>query len=1299
VGASGSGKSSLVKAALVPRLMKPQRIEGAEFLRRAVFRPGDAQDDLILGLAEALTRGPGHEGLGLPELLAPGQTAKDLAAYLRANLAAPTFVFTSALGRVTEAAVAAKRILPHEAAKIIIVVDQLEELFTLAKIGADDRRAFVQLLHGLTHSGAVWVIATMRADFWHRILDVPELLALAEGPGRLDIPAPSLAEIAEVIRKPAQAAGLRFETNGETGLGLDTVLAEHAASEPGVLPLLSFTLDALYREDIERRGGHELTFAQYDHLGGLEGAIAKRADEVVDSLPQNAQAAVPRVLRALATLGGIGHETPVARSVPLNSFPPGTDARVVVDAFVAARLLVASSEGETATVRLAHEALISRWERAREQLTADRRDLETRSLIEGQYARWHQAQGSTRDQLLLRDPDLANALDLQRRWGDELGAPVQDFIAQSHRRRRRRQQLAAAAAVVFGIVALAATVFGFIAYQAQQQAERARTRAVDAEATAVSERDRAVQQRNAALVSQSRYLAATADTLVKDGQVRSAIGLLRVALPDAEHGNKRPLVGDAIVAAYNALYSNREKSRVALPQDATALTMAPDGQSLVIAAPNRIVLRAGADGEGERALPHQFGPISRLVIDGKGEHVAMVGPGGAISVRRLADNRELTTFAGDGAGTQVFFLRGAQRLLAVSPDNKTWHLIEVETGRELAKRNLSAATPIVSLIEPEHGIIIALAEGLVHRLSADDLSDQATAPTDPAAEYALALSPDAKSIYIAAAQDILTGRILVLDSETLALQRTFGKVVGGARHVAVSPKSQWLAVHGIIGIDFFEVATGERLFHMLTSRDATRGRFTSGSDYIAYGANGFIRRYAPALGIEMAAYRMDGGFIDQIHERPDRSGFVALSDRPSATVWSYDSQIISRQYAVPLVIQGMDMRMPSPIEAFSIAADRDEVLASYIDRSARRWNLQTGDVRVVREAAIKAESIEHVASLAGGLSVLAEKSGRLLIVTDAGGGGGPAGELALEPLAYLGDLGEARAFAVTKTGVPLVIDLSSPAQPVKKAVPSLASCARQVSVPGRAICIDGTNTIRVWDSRGERLMLEWPAPGPVKLSAGYLAQDGSIMAAGFSNGEVVVRSLTDGKTILRRMLPVELSGDALKNAAENGLLSEEDAAKVRQGAKVLEVGLGALAMAISPDAKWLAVATLDRSIKLIDLASGEERRTATPYRGMGQDLAFSPNGALLAAVEVSDYRALNVYDVATGERLTSLSLGGQPSPRLIQLSSGQGFATIDKGGRILVHPIFQDWQDLVSYLAREFPESLTPKQRRAYFIE
>jgi hypothetical protein len=129
---------------------------------------------------------------------------------------------------------------------------------------------------------------------------------------------------------------------------------------------------------------------------------------------------VSQILRALVTISSAADQVPVARAAPLASFPERTDARAVVDAFIAARLLVATTEGTTATVRLAHEALISRWHRARDQLAADRRDLDTRAIVERQQARWAAAVGRAKQQLLLRDPDLANAIDLANRWGDEL---------------------------------------------------------------------------------------------------------------------------------------------------------------------------------------------------------------------------------------------------------------------------------------------------------------------------------------------------------------------------------------------------------------------------------------------------------------------------------------------------------------------------------------------------------------------------------------------------------------------------------------------------------------------------------------------------------------------------------------------------------------------------------------------------------------------------------------------------------------------------------------------------------------
>ncbi|HLH92597.1 MAG TPA: tetratricopeptide repeat protein [Xanthobacteraceae bacterium] len=546
-GASGSGKSSLVQAGLVPRLMQPQRIEGIGFIRRLAFRPGGS-DNPTFALIEALTRPSDDAAVGLPELLAAGQSAAELVAHLRETPDKPGFVFAGALARVTQAARASGRLLAFENAKLILVIDQLEELFTTAAITADERRLFLRLLAGLARSGAVWVLATQRADFWHRAAESPELLELAHGLGRLDLAAPSPAEIAEMIRKPARAAGLSFETSQESGLGLDAVIAADAVASTGphdsegatsgVLPLLSFLLETLHAEDIATAGRRQLTFATYAQLKGLHGAMSRRADETVARLPKEAQGAVPQVLRMLVTIAGRTEQAVVARTLPLARFGDGTPARTVVDAFVAARLLVATAgkpaaeeapagagaqaeaegkptkcnpldEGKVAggeatadktipMVRLAHEALITHWDRARKQFAAERRDLETHSVIERQQARWEKASGAAKRQLVLRDPDLANALDLEARWGDELDAATHAFIATSRQSARLVQRLIAVAALIFLVVAVTASVLGFVAHNAEQEAQRQRDRAEQSLAEARRQRERAEQSLAAA---------------------------------------------------------------------------------------------------------------------------------------------------------------------------------------------------------------------------------------------------------------------------------------------------------------------------------------------------------------------------------------------------------------------------------------------------------------------------------------------------------------------------------------------------------------------------------------------------------------------------------------------------------------------------------------------------------------------------------------------------------------------------------------------------------------------------------
>ena len=231
-GMSGSGKSSLLRAGLLPSITRSGTIPGIILWRWCVMRPSEGQDALA-SLAAGLLREN-----ALPEL-GQERTAADLANLFRT---APDQGLALIRSTLAKAAAAAK--VPARQARLLVGIDQMEELFTTT---ADpmSREAFVGMLTALASSGHVWVIATIRGDFFHRCSEIPGLSALKDGLGSFELLAPTRSEIAQIIREPARAAGLQFEQDAAKGR-LEDVLEEAAAADPGSLPLLQFVLDALY---------------------------------------------------------------------------------------------------------------------------------------------------------------------------------------------------------------------------------------------------------------------------------------------------------------------------------------------------------------------------------------------------------------------------------------------------------------------------------------------------------------------------------------------------------------------------------------------------------------------------------------------------------------------------------------------------------------------------------------------------------------------------------------------------------------------------------------------------------------------------------------------------------------------------------------------------------------------------------------------------------------------------------------------------------------------------------------------
>ncbi len=558
LGASGAGKSSLAQAGIVPALGVRGVVPSVGTWRRAVMRPGGHPGGPFMALAAALA---GDDAL--PEVL-QGQDAAALARHLEAASADPNFPIVSALSAREQAARQNGNLLSCEQVRLILVVDQLEELFTLGEVTPDQRKAFILCLKGLMDSRRVLVSATMRSDYWHRAAEAPLLVALAEGHGRLDLLPPTQAEITEMIRRPAEVAGLSFETDPRTEIGLDAALAEEASREPGALPLLSFLLDALYAKDVEEGAGSTLRYASMRALGGLKGAIATRAEAAFTALPAEAQAALPKVLRALLTVSRSGAD-PTARAVATTRFAVGTAEWRVVEAFLdpQVRLLVADGDGDGARVRLAHEALITHWERAKRQIAQDRDDLRTRAVVEEALTEWRAADARHKRGYLLRDPNLAAAVDLARRWSGEFDVETLGFVEASRRRARFVQRLLFAAAAVFAIIGTAATALGMIAYRAQQETERARVEVVG--------------QRNRALLNDSRRILARAQQAIVDDPTLAALLSLE-GLPGLTASEERP----DLQLLEAALYQGLDRMREALVLGNA--TVSPDG--VQIAAPN-----------------------------------------------------------------------------------------------------------------------------------------------------------------------------------------------------------------------------------------------------------------------------------------------------------------------------------------------------------------------------------------------------------------------------------------------------------------------------------------------------------------------------------------------------------------------------------------------------------------------------------------------------------------------------------------------------------------------------------------
>jgi tetratricopeptide (TPR) repeat protein len=424
LGMSGAGKSSLVRAGVLPWLMQHRGVPEVDEWRSCVIRPGTLSDNPLLGLCRALFA-PG----ALPEL-AQGDhnTPLSLAALaLKMPEAAGGAAITGALSRAAEAARRRDKLDRPVTARLALVVDQLEELLSLT---TESRDALLGMIDALARSGQVWVIATLRSDLYAELQANPLVLKLKESGGTYDLLPPGGPEMREIIEGPARASGLVLEQHNERGL---SELLEKAALQPGALPLLEFTLQSLF----ERRdtASKTLLLSVYDELGGLEGAIAREAERLVASLPPPLQAALPALLLALVDMDE-AHETATARTLARSQL---TDQQQIAlaDLLLQHRFLVADNNGAGATLRLAHEALLAHWPRLTELIKNHADFLAVRRRLQREEAAWRLRNRSA-DFLLPAGRRLAEAQEMLELHRADLDSGAIAYIEASVEAERAR---------------------------------------------------------------------------------------------------------------------------------------------------------------------------------------------------------------------------------------------------------------------------------------------------------------------------------------------------------------------------------------------------------------------------------------------------------------------------------------------------------------------------------------------------------------------------------------------------------------------------------------------------------------------------------------------------------------------------------------------------------------------------------------------------------------------------------------------------------------------------------------------
>ncbi|MFC6021488.1 helix-turn-helix domain-containing protein [Plantactinospora solaniradicis] len=426
-GPSGSGKSSLLRAGLLPAVRDGQLSDGQKW-PAILMTPGDHP---LAELAARLARQAG---------ISAGAVLDDL----RVDPSRAHLILRQALAG------------DPDRVELLLLVDQFEELFLLCQ-DVDERTAFVTALLALAfdQGSRARVVLGVRADFYARCADYPALVeALTDS--QVLVGPMTAVEVRDAVTKPAEHAGLKVES------ALVAIIVAEVAGRVGVLPVASHALLEAWR----RRRGSIVTLAGYEAAGGVEGALTQTVERVYDDFDESQRRRLREMLLRMVEVGADGEVA--RRRVELSELGDELSRDHLLDRLAAARLVTVQDR----SVEIAHEALLSAWPRLREWLDEDRDGLRLHRQLTQAAATWVSL---NRDAgALYRGLRLSLAMQWTNRTRVML-SPIERRFLEASRiaglragRRRQRRMWTATASLVSVLV-----VFSVLAGAAVGQAEQA----------------------------------------------------------------------------------------------------------------------------------------------------------------------------------------------------------------------------------------------------------------------------------------------------------------------------------------------------------------------------------------------------------------------------------------------------------------------------------------------------------------------------------------------------------------------------------------------------------------------------------------------------------------------------------------------------------------------------------------------------------------------------------------------------------------------------------------------------------